>query len=88
MHIKNFYLNTPMLRPEYLKIKTKFILQDVQDKYNIHHKIIHGHFYVENFKGSVWFTTSRHTSQLSAKRLENYGFAQTKHMYGLCTHAS
>ena len=39
--IKDFYLNTPLDRPEYVKIPVTFFSKDVLDKYSLH-EFIHG----------------------------------------------
>ena len=33
--VKNFYLNTPMDPPEYIKIPVKHIPQEIIDEYNV-----------------------------------------------------
>eukprot|EP00804_Cyclotella_cryptica_P012573 CCRYP_014710-RA/>CCRYP_014710-RA protein AED:0.34 eAED:0.26 QI:0/0/0/1/0/0/2/0/588 len=38
MDLKNFYLNTPMERPEYMKLKLAIILEEIIVKYNLREK--------------------------------------------------
>ena len=37
--LKNIFLATPMLKPEYMKINKKYIPQDIQEHYNLNDKI-------------------------------------------------
>ena len=39
LDIKDFFLQTVMDRPEFMKIHSKYILKDIHDKYNITNKI-------------------------------------------------
>ena len=52
MDIKYFYLETPMLRPEYMKVPLKYFSQDIQDKYKLQ-DLVHsdGHVYTRINKG-------------------------------------
>ena len=45
LDIKDFFLQTVMTRPEFMKIHSKYFLQDIRDKYNIN-RIIHTDGYV------------------------------------------
>ena len=49
--IKNFYLDTPMDEPEYVRIKFKDIPQEFVDKYNLKEYTQNGHVYFEFVKG-------------------------------------
>ena len=50
--ISNFYLNTPMVRPEYLKVKLSDIPEEVIDKYNLRDIATQdGYVYIEVTKG-------------------------------------
>ena len=50
--ISNFYLNTPLPRFEYLKLKLTNIPQEVIDEYNLKTKVTEdGHVYVKIWKG-------------------------------------
>ena len=39
LNIKDFFLQTVMKRPEYMKIHSNYFLQDIKKKYNINNKI-------------------------------------------------
>ena len=52
MDIKNFYLNTPMQRYEYLKLRMSDMPEDVIELYNLRQKATKdGYVYVEVRKG-------------------------------------
>ena len=48
--ISNFYLNTPLKRFEYVKLKLSDTLDEIKVKYKLHDKAINGHVYVEVHK--------------------------------------
>ena len=85
--VKNFYLNTPMLRAEYMKIHMNFIPKEIQEEYNIADKIIDNHVYVEINKGMYGLPQAGIlANKLLSKRLAKYEFHQTDHTPGLWTH--
>ena len=49
--IKNFYLITPMIDYEYMKIKYKLIPTEIKSKYNQEEKMYDGDVYIEIQKG-------------------------------------
>lgn len=51
MDISNFYLITPMARPEYIQIKLDDILDKINKEYNLKAKATGGSVYVEVNKG-------------------------------------
>lgn len=52
LDVTNFYLNTPMVRCEYVQIKIEDIPEEIVDTYNLHDKVSNaGHVYVEIKKG-------------------------------------
>ena len=88
--VKNFYLNTPMARPEYMKIKVEFIPQEIQDEYDIADKIIDGYVYVEINKGMYGLPQAGIlANRLLVKRLDSYGFRpNTAHTWIMATRKS
>jgi hypothetical protein len=85
--VKNFYLNTPMDRPEYMRIPIKYIPQEIIDEYNASKFIKDGYIYVEIVKGMYGLKQAGLiANQLLEKRLAKYGFAPTKHTHGLWRH--
>mgnify|MGYP006202481245 FL=1 len=50
--VKNFYLNTPMVRYKYVQIKLEDIPEEIIREYNLHEKVTNnGYVYVEIQKG-------------------------------------
>eukprot|EP00957_Ditylum_brightwellii_P000363 27847-Ditylum_brightwellii.AAC.1 len=49
--IKNFYLETPMERKEYMCMPAHLIPHEILNKYNMHNKIHNGHIYMEIRRG-------------------------------------
>ena len=49
--IKNFYLNTPMDRYEYMRIHESLVPDEIMDQYDLHNKKHHGWVYMEIRKG-------------------------------------
>ena len=50
--IKNFYLNTPLERPEYLRMKLSYFPEDVIEHYQLKDKVdAKGFLYVKIMKG-------------------------------------
>ncbi len=48
MDISNFYLNSPLVRPEYIRIKTSDIPEEIINEYNLHNKVTEsGHVHIE-----------------------------------------
>ena len=49
--IKKFYLNTPLKRFEYLRLKLDNFLEDVNEQYKLKEKATHnGYVYIEEIK--------------------------------------
>ena len=52
MDISNFYLNSPLPRPEYIWIKIHDIPEEIIKEYHLHKKVTEaGHVYIEANKG-------------------------------------
>jgi hypothetical protein len=49
--VKNFYLKTPLKRPEYMRINIKLIPKEIIDKYQLTKLLHNDHIYVEINKG-------------------------------------
>ncbi len=61
LDIKNFYLNMPMLRYEYIRIKIDDVLEEIIKQYNLHEKVDNdGYVSHQSTKGHVWLTTGWH----------------------------
>ena len=51
LDLKDFFLATPMHRPEYMKIPYKYFPEDIRKKYNLHLLVHDGYIYVRIKKG-------------------------------------
>ena len=88
--IKDFYLNTPMERYEYMKLKLSDIPDEIKREYRIHELVSSdGYVYCEIRKGMYGLPQAGIIAQeLLAKRLAKYGYTQSKIVPGLWTHSS
>lgn len=86
-NVKNFYLYTPMDRPEYMKMKADLFPPEFIDKYKLHGKV---------YKGYIWIRIVRTmyglpqagilSSKLLRKRLATDGYFELPHTPGLWKH--
>ena len=87
MDVKNFYLNTPMERPEYMKIPIQLIPPEIQQQYELAKVVHNGCVTVEINKGMYGLPQAGLlANQLLAKQLAKKGYYQTRHTPGLWTH--
>ncbi len=88
MDISNFYLMTPLLRPEYLKIKLSDIPTEIIAEYNL--KAIctnKGHVFIEVTKGMYGLPQAGLlANELLEKQLNKHGYQQSKLVPGLWKH--
>jgi hypothetical protein len=86
--ISNFYLNTPMIRPEYFKVKLIDIPDEVIDEYNLRDIATpDGYVYVEVTKGMYGLPQAGLlANELLEKRLNVHGYTQSKIIPGLWKH--
>ena len=85
--IKNFYLNTPMERFEYMKMKLSNFPQDIIDQYKLNEKEKNGYVYVEIRKGMYGLPQAGILAQqLLEKRLGKAGYRQSEFTPGFWTH--
>jgi hypothetical protein len=88
LDVKNFYLNTPMGRYEYVKIKIEDIPEEIIVEYNLRDKVTpDGYVYVEIRKGMYGLPQAGILAQqLLEERLNAHGYSQSKAVPGLWTH--
>ena len=55
MDVANFYLGTPMIRPEFMRLTIKIIPQEIIDKYNLDATVEDGGVYARMVKGMYGF---------------------------------
>lgn len=88
MDVGNFYLNTPLLRPEYLRLH----IDDIPDEIIIQYKLRDivddkGHVYVKATKGMYGLPQAGLlANELLEKRLNAAGYYQSKLVPGLWSH--
>jgi hypothetical protein len=87
--VKNFYLETPMARKEYMRLPVQKIPDDFMEAYNLHDKILNGYLYMEIRKGMYGLPQSGILANtLLRKRLAPEGYIECKHTPGLWRHQS
>ena len=85
--IKNFYLGTPLDRPEYVKIKITDIPQEVIDEYNLMEYVRDGWVYFSIHKGCYGLPQSgKLANDLLTERLAEEGYYPTPDTPGLWRH--
>ena len=86
--IKNFYLNTPMERPEYMKLKIADMPENIIQHYNLRNiETKDGYVYVKIQKGMYGLPQAGILAQqLLEKRLNKAGYHQSKITPGFWTH--
>jgi hypothetical protein len=90
MDIKDFYLNTPMARYEYMRLKISDMPDDVIEHYNLREIATpDGFIYCEIQKGMYGLPQAGIIAQeLLADRLRNHGYTQSETTPGLWSHKS
>ena len=90
LDIKKFYLNTPMARFEYLRLKLTDLPQDIIDEYKLEAKVdSSGFVYAEVQKGMYGLPQAGLLAQeLLEERLNKHGYKQSLYTPGLWSHAT
>jgi hypothetical protein len=88
MDIRDFYLNTPMKRPEYMRLKITDIPDEIINQYNLKLLVTQdGYVYCEITKGMYGLPqVGIIAQQLLEKRLAEYSYHQSKIINGLWMH--
>ena len=78
--IKDFYLNTPMSRYEYMRLKLSDLPEDFVKQYNLNSKVTKdGYVYIEIRRGMYGLPQSGLLAQqLLEKRLNKKGYRQSE----------
>jgi hypothetical protein len=85
--IKNFYLNTPLWRYEYMVINLASLPQETIEKYDLNELAQDGKVYIEIQKGMYWFPQAVIlANELLQRNLAKDGYRPTAHTHGLWTH--
>jgi hypothetical protein len=67
MDITNFYLNTPLDRPEYLRIPVNLIPTEIMNEYNLETKVKNGTVLAHIDKGMYGRNTSKQTAETTTR---------------------
>jgi hypothetical protein len=87
--IKNFYLNTPLGRFEYMVINFSSLPQEMIEKYDLVKLSQDGKVYIEIQKGMYGLPQAGIlTNELLQRNLAKYGYRPTQHTHGLWTHGT
>jgi hypothetical protein len=87
MDIKDFYLNTNLPRPEYMKIPISMIPQSIIDQYHLLAIVHNGYVYVEINKGMYGLPQAgRIANDELVPYLAQHGYHQCEHTPGLFRH--
>ena len=88
MDISNFYLNSPLPRPEYIWIKISDIPEEIIKEYHIREKATEaGHVYIKANKGMYGLPQAGLIANHQLKkRLNEHGYCQSKLVPGLWKH--
>jgi hypothetical protein len=87
VNVENFYLNTILDRPEYVKLALRIIPQEIIDKYKLSEKENNGYVYIQINKGMYGLPQAgRLVNDLMMKRLAPHGYHPVRHMHGMWKH--
>lgn len=85
--IKNFYLGTPMKRPEFMRIPIDIIPQEIIDEYNLMDIVHNGYIYIRIIRGMYGLPQAGIiANDLLTERLAKHGYYQCRHTQGLWKH--
>ena len=83
----NFYLETPMERFEYMRMKIELVPQAFIDEYQLHDNIYNGYVYMEIRRGMYGLPQAGMlANKLLKKRLAPHGYYEVPHTPGLWRH--
>jgi hypothetical protein len=87
LDLANFYLNTPLDRPEYVRIQLSIIPQEVIDEYNLMQYAHNGWIYFELGMGMYGLKQAgKLANDLLSQRLFGHGYYQCETTPGLWRH--
>ena len=88
MDISNFYLMTPLLRPEYIRVKLIDLPEEIIQEYKLREKANKkGCIFLKVVKGMYGLPQAGLlANQLLEKRLNKHGYYQSKIIHGLWKH--
>lgn len=87
--VKNFYLNTPLDRPEYMRFHVDDIPEEIIQLYSLHDIMHDGYVYCEINKGMYGLKQAgKLANDLLEERLSHKGYLQSRHTPGLWSHST
>ena len=88
--LKDFYLNTPMKQPEYMRLKLSDIPEEIIEQYKLREITTpDGYVYMEIMKGMYGLPQAGIIAQvLIEEHLDKFGYSQSTIIPGLWTHAT
>ena len=87
MDIKDFYLNTPMEHPEFMRLRYDTLPEEIISKYGLAQKVLDGWTYVRIEKGMYGLPQAGLlANKLLSSRLETHGYYQCQFTPGLWRH--
>ena len=87
MDLKDHFLCTPMLNPEYMKISYKYFPQDIRDKYELDDIVSNGYIYCKIKKGMYGLKqASLLAYNFLKEKLAPHGYHPIPHTIGLWKH--
>merc|ERR1711966_284779 len=87
LDISNFYLGTPMERPEYMRMPLKIMPPEIVEKYNLKELEVDGWVYIKIVKGMYGLPQAgKIANDLLQKRLKEKGYHQCQFTPGLYKH--
>ena len=87
MDVKNFYLMTPMERPEYMRLQLSLMPPEIIDKYNLNDIADNEWVYVKIVRGMYGLPQAGYLAhKLLAKRLNTHGYYACQFTPGLWRH--
>ena len=87
MDLANFYLETPLLRPEFMRLPIKLMPQEIIDKYSLNDKVSDGWVFVRIIRGMYGLPQAGLlANQLLKRRLEKRGYYECQFTPGLWRH--
>mmetsp|Transcript_11265 Transcript_11265/g.15885 ORF Transcript_11265/g.15885 Transcript_11265/m.15885 type:complete len:463 (+) Transcript_11265:115-1503(+) len=87
LDLKDFFVATPMHRPEFMKIPLKYIPTDIMKRYNVKSLVIDGYIYVQINKGMYRLKQAAILAYNNlVSKLETYGYKPVFHNLTIWTH--
>ena len=87
MDLKDMFLHTPMLNPEFMKVPFKYFPEDIRQRYDLYSKVCNGFIYIKIKKGMYGLKQAALLAyQTLSKILKNAGYEPLPATLGLWKH--